>query len=273
MPSPAQVYVNGIRKKTEIYYAAWLPDANLTLGDVGTLYKRTLFRRKTNLNDLGIKFGIISNQAQMSFDLQSDKGIELSTKAAGGVNSKTPNIPQAKAGIAVDFSAKGAFVIKAPQTSESTIKDIASLENQVLDLYNKGKWKAEWVVIDTLVTAPNAAILISRSSQGKIELSVDAPLTAGTSVQLGDANLTFNISFSSGDIINMSDAKNITPFFQLFGLKHVSKPQRITRVDNLPCDNLSVDIENKVSTSKVSENKKDAYSLRWDRIWEPVTDT
>jgi len=271
MASPAELYVNGVRKKMQYYYAAWLPNEVLRLGDVGTLEKRTFFRHKTSLDLLGIKFATREDPFPTPFDLLSEKGVQLAYKLAGEVNPKAPNIPQAKAGVAVDFSAKGAFVIRAPLTYEPAIEDIATLEAQILDLYKKGRWNKEWVVIAKLVTAPSATILISRSSEGKIELSAEAQLAAGTSVQLGEANLKLNVSFVSGDILSMKDAQNVTPFFQLIGIKR--RWFQEDTVKSLRVDGFSGDPLDEITPVMVLENEKVANSLYLDLIWEPVSPT
>jgi len=219
MTSPAEVYARGVRKKLQYYYAAWLPNEVLRLGDVGVLEKGVFFRHKTSLGLLGINFTVRDDPDPTPFTLQSEKGVQIASKAAGEMSTKAPNIPEGKAGVAVDFSAKGAFVIKAALTYEPTIEDIATLETQIIDLYKKERWNKEWVVIAKLVTAPSATILVSRSSEGKIELAAEGKFAAGSTVQLGEANLKFNVSFVSGDIIDLTDAQNATPFFQLVGLK------------------------------------------------------
>jgi hypothetical protein len=219
MVEPAELYVRGVRKKLRYYYAAWLPNEVLSLGDVGTLEKGVFFRQKTNLGSPGIKFTVKPDKDATPFSLQSEKGVQIAAKAAGEISTNAPNIPKAKAGVTVDFSAKGAFVIKAPLTYETAIANIATLEKQVIELYRKGLWKQEWAVIAKLVTAPTATILVSRSSAGKIELAAEGKFAAGSTVQLGEADLKFNVSFTSGDIIEFTNAQNVTPFFQLVGLK------------------------------------------------------
>ncbi len=268
MASPAELYVNGVRKKLQYYYAAWLPNQELSLGDVGTLENKVFFRSITSLKNLGIDFKIKDDTSPTPFTMQSEKGVEIANKLAGEINPKAPNIPQAKAGVSVNFSAKGAFVIKAPQTFEPVIDDIATLENQILDLYKKGKWNKEWAVIAKIVKAPSASFIISQSSEGKIELAAEAQIAAGSAVQLGDANLKLNASFTSGDIINMNDAQNVTPFFQLVGIKRkLFKEDSVKILRNL---NVPADLLDDVTPETVSRDPKVMDSLYVDLIWEPV---
>lgn len=53
MPTSAELYVRGIRKETKLYFAAWLPNEVLKLGDVGFLeggfLKKDFFKKWTSL--------------------------------------------------------------------------------------------------------------------------------------------------------------------------------------------------------------------------------
>jgi hypothetical protein len=263
MAEPSKLYINGIRKKLQYYYAAWLPSVKFTLGDIGVLENKTFFNNKTKLTDIGINFKIKNDKDPAPINIQSEKGVEIVSKIAGEVNAKAPNIPQGKAGIAINFSAKGAFVVKAPETYQPSIENVLSLEKQILDLWEKDVWKEDWVVIARLVTAPSASIFISKSSGQSIELTADAQVIPGTSVQFLDPSVKFNISFTSGDMFEMNDAKNVTPFFQLVGLKTIAfrKPK--------------ANLKYKMEPEQSEMNDKNSY---WDKVtnleWieEPLDD-
>jgi hypothetical protein len=274
MSSPGELYVKGVRKKLHHYYAAWLPNEELSLGDVGILDKGIFFRRKKSLALLGISFTVRKDPHPTPFDLQSDKGVQITSKAAYQSTVQTPNIPVEKAGVAVDFSAKEAFVVKAPETYEPTIEDIDTVQTQIVDLYKKRKWRRQWVVIVKIVNAPIATILVSKSSQGKIELAAEGQFPAGSTVQLGQANLQFSVSFSSGDILALRNAQDVSPFFQLAGLKlkqelfreGVPEPELFkvgTSLGN-PMDS--------ITPAMVRENETLASSLYLGLIDEPVVE-
>jgi len=50
MSSAAEIYVKGVRKKFEKYYAAWLPNEKFRLGDVGVI-ENDFFTRLTSLGE------------------------------------------------------------------------------------------------------------------------------------------------------------------------------------------------------------------------------
>lgn len=87
--SPAELYVMGVRKKMLYYYAAWLPNEVLRLGDIGVLEKGVFFRRKTSLDLLGIKFHIRQDTDPTPFSLQSEEGVEVAIKVAGEISTKS----------------------------------------------------------------------------------------------------------------------------------------------------------------------------------------
>lgn len=224
MANPAELYVNGIKRKLMDYYAAWLPNDVLELGDVGVLtgggwlQRGNLFRQETNLKDLGISFNAQSNKASTPINLASNSGVSISFKAAGELSSLAPSIPQAQAGVMVEFSVEGAFVFKASDSFQHTIKNIAQLQADILKAYINGEWHPEWVVIVRLVKTPAASILISASSKSKIELAADENIKTG-SVDLGNVKIGFTVKLQNGDMISFPSAKNITPLFQLATLK------------------------------------------------------
>jgi hypothetical protein len=219
--TPADLYIDGIKKKLKNHWAAWLPSEKLKLGDVGILDGR-LFTRVTSLSDLGITFKERPDTDSTPIDYVSDSGVTMYFKAAGEASAALPSVPQGKAGIGVDFSATGAFVLKAAESYEPTMDNIVQVEKDVIKAYKAGRWKSEWAVIVRLIRTPVATIMISNSSASKIEFSAEADLALGTTVDLGRANLDFGVRMQKGDIIKFPQAKNLTPLFQLARVK--SKP-------------------------------------------------
>jgi hypothetical protein len=221
MTTPADLYIDGIKKKLKNHWAAWLPNEKLKLGDVGILEGR-LFTRVTSLSGLSIPFKERPDTDATPMDYVSESGVTMYFKAAGEVNTNLPSVPQAKAGVGVDFSASGAFVFKAPESFEPTIEDVVQIEKAIIEAYKAGRWKSEWAVIVRLVQTPVATIMISNSSASKVELSVEAEATPGMPADLGSGSLEFGLRTQSGDVIKFIQAKNLTPLFQLARVK--SKP-------------------------------------------------
>ncbi len=216
MASPAEIYVNGIRKKIKTYYAAWLPNEELLLGDVGVI-SDNFFTRVTSLKKLGIDFEERKDLDPTSIDLVSDSGVGISFKVAGEVSSMAPNIPQGEAGVAVEFTENGAFVFNAPVSYLPSIEDLEHLEEQIREAYKEGRWDSKWRVIVRLLLTPTVTILVSQSSKSKIELAAQGNINGG-SFELGDAKIALTAYHQSGDVLKILTAKNKTPMFQVAGL-------------------------------------------------------
>lgn len=217
MSTPAELYISGIKKKLKNYYAAWLPNEKLKLGDVGVL-NGNLFNRVTSLAALGISFAERPDPDSTPIDYVSESGVAMFLKAVGEVNTSIPNVPQGKAGIGVEFSQEGAFILKAPESYEPSIENIIKLEQDVRHAFQEGRWRTKWAIIVRLVQTPVATIMISNSSNSKVEFAVDGDVSI-SGIDLGNAGLNFELKVQKGDILRFERAQNLTPIFQLGQLK------------------------------------------------------
>ena len=228
MATPQEVYVNGVKKELNNYYGAWLPSTRYELGDVGLL-KNNLFDRVTSLKNLGISFTPSRDSDSTKIDYVSESSVSRVIKAAGQLNPNLPNIPEGQAGIGIEFSKEGAFIIQAEECYELFIEDLVKLEKDILQVYQEGNWKSRWVVITQLMSTPNATILISNSSQSKIELSAEGDVTL-QGVSLGNAQAKFAVRAEIGKVLKFIDAKNVTPFFKL--LQIAARPWPVFNILN-----------------------------------------
>ncbi|HEY0036343.1 MAG TPA: hypothetical protein VGB66_06620, partial [Longimicrobium sp.] len=147
------------------------------------------------------------------------KDVKVTLKLASQVSTGAPSIPQANAGVVVEFGRQGAYVIKAGTSYEPRLANVARLEDEILARLKAGSWKKEWVVVSQLVKTPNASILVSQTSNAKVEITAQGDATVGQAVKLGDVKFSFGITSESGKVYNFLDAENITPLFQLVGVK------------------------------------------------------
>ncbi|MCC2280780.1 hypothetical protein LKL35_36215 [Streptomyces sp. ET3-23] len=56
-------------------------------------------------------------------------------------------------GLRLEFRRGGSFVLKAKAVRVSRLADLAGVEDQVLDLYRRGKWRREWVLVMEVASA------------------------------------------------------------------------------------------------------------------------
>ena len=222
MGNVAKVYAKGLHEQTKFYYAQWMPNSKIEIGTVGELEDDYFFRPISTLADLGINFAperdIVPDESPTPIDLVSSRSVSMNFQFSTDVNPSVPNIPKGSAGIGFEFSSEGAFVIKAAETYEPRIRNVAALEPQILKARQDGLWKKNYAVIYSLVHAPYADIIISQSSSSGLSLQAQADVPAGP-IELGNANVKFGTKKQIGTILNMVNSRDVTPIFQLVGIK------------------------------------------------------
>ena len=199
-------YLKGIHAKFG-HFAAWLPDEKLRLGDVGLLDKQG-FALKTTLHDLKITFTVRSGDEGEGGDLYHSSGATTSVDFAG--EAKVAGAPAGAA--TVTLGGTGAFLFQALGCTTSLIANMAHVSNELVDAYRDDAFEVGWVVIDRLVTAESATILISGSSSAVVDLSANAPLA--TMQALADASLGVEMARSSGEVTQYVARARLTPMYR-----------------------------------------------------------
>jgi len=231
MADVGKLYAKELHHATS-YVAAWLPNINVKLGDVGQL-KGELFSVESTLKKLGISFKVRKGEEPTDFDYQSK--ISMKVKAAGEVVAKT-TLPQAKAGVSIEFGKEGAFLFQAPGCMVDQIEDKAAVGNRVRELLEKKKWQPDWVVVDTLVKADCATILVSNSRNAALDLTAE---TAVTAANLANLKAGLSVNYQRGEVFRFIASEGLTPLFMLSGLKQsiidwiLHKPGSYTQLPSL----------------------------------------
>jgi hypothetical protein len=209
MAKASRIYVRGIYDRFK-YLAAWLPNANLKLGDVG-IRDGEEFKLKTTLQTLDIPFTVRVGKDAGDFTATSKSGLSLKTKIEGEVAAGT-SIPLGKAGIAMEFSKDGAFFFQAVRCMQDEIENKSAVGQAVIKMVDGGTWDPDWVVVDTLVRASSATIVVSISQKAGLELTARAPVA-----EMNLANLDAGLSVSSqnGDLIHFIASEGLSPLYRL----------------------------------------------------------
>ncbi len=199
------------------YFATWFPGTPMELGDIGT-FKNHIFTKKANLSDLGIQFKQENDNTKSDMKHNSKGAVVLTIKASG--SAKLPNSPltNADADITVEFSKENAVLFKAKGTTTISIKNQIALGKEIEQRYNAGTWEKEWAVITELIKADSATVLISSSSEGKIELKANADVKTAQ-MDIADANLDLKPSFSKGLQTEIIAKQGLTPLFKVSKIK------------------------------------------------------
>jgi hypothetical protein len=213
MKSTGETYLEAVYQRF-LYLGTWMPNASIRLGDVG-VQQKAHFKQMTTLQGLGIPFRVRSGTNAVDFSYTSQAGLSFRTKAKGDVAAGT-TLPLGEAGIALEFSQRGAFVFQAADCLVNEIEDKAAVGEAVIKLFEQGRWDAEWTLVDTIVEAATATIIVSNSESGALELIAKTPVQLSELASV-DAELT--LSSQSGDIIRFIAAKGLTPLFRLSRVK------------------------------------------------------
>jgi hypothetical protein len=215
MTSPVDSYTTELSNQFH-YVATWTPGTVIRLGDIGELDGHE-FVPKSSIRSLGVKFSSTKASQPGSWDYQSSGSVSMAFKAKGQLSPDIPSIPKGKAGIGIRFGREGATVVHAEGVASNRVADILGLEKAMWDLWDRGIWQEGWALVTEVVTAARATILLSASSDGKVELEA----MASASVPVGRASLegSLSIAFSQGMHTTFVNDAGLTPFFRAVRIK------------------------------------------------------
>lgn len=217
MPTAEEAYTESMFEQFN-YLANWLPGTPLKLGLIGVLQGRT-FVPKSQIGTFGVSFETTQQKNdQHSMQFQSSKDIKVDVKVAGEVSKLVPALPEARAGASVSFGASSGVVFGARGIVISRISDVIGLEAEIWDLWDRGVWNKNWVVVTELVKADRTTILISEGRYGKVELGLNAQVQVGP-VDIGDLTGDLSVVSSYGMHTQLVGEGGLTPLFRAVRIK------------------------------------------------------
>jgi hypothetical protein len=197
------------------FLATWLPNAAIRLGDVGAM-SGGKFQRVTSLGDLGITFQVRKGSQPIDLSHSSEEGVSINLSGNAAADAGPA---EANAGVAVVFGSKGSFVFQATGCVEHSIEDQAKLGRDVIAKFKSGgDWDPDWVVINTVVEAKCATVLVSSSSEGKVELTAKGNLPPN-GLALANADAGLHLSSLQGDVLHFVAQQGLTPMFRVSRIK------------------------------------------------------
>jgi hypothetical protein len=217
---PNQLYVGQIFEQWG-RLPAWLPDRELSLGDIG--YETSGgFDRMGNVADLGVALGDIriedggATRYTLSFksnfraqgDAHAALGGALAQAAGGG--------PEAKLTLA--FQAGGGFAFDAMLCQTHSVANHLALGEQLLRLAAEDKFDRKLCVVTELVVAQRLVVLIGGEEGGEVELKLAGSgallnLPAGADLASLDADVAVQIGSQRGMNITVARHGRSTPLF------------------------------------------------------------
>jgi hypothetical protein len=205
MENPIDVYVKGVYNRFG-YFGTWLPNSPITLGDLG-LKKGCSFRRISSLKKLKIPFQTRKGTSSRKFHYASHSQLHA------GIGSEVEGAGIA-ADVIIDLECEGAFVFQAENCIQHEIEDKAAVARAVADALGRNEWDLNWSVVDAVVYADSATILIANSNGARVELSAATHLPE-IMESLADLRLGLHVRAQPGDVTRFLAERGLTPLFRL----------------------------------------------------------
>jgi hypothetical protein len=210
MDHPFESYSEGIRNKYP-RYAAWPPNIKLKVGDIGVL-EGELFQYRSTLGAMGVRF--TTRGYSPKDDRYVYSGYSFTAELAANADA-IPGVGTASAKLG--FASKGSYVFEASGCSEDEIEDKIALANQLKELMERGLWDKNWFVIQSIMRAERATIILAYSNGGELTISAEGGF--GERLPLAGAKGALAIKAQSGDFIRHVAEEGLTPMFDLLTVK------------------------------------------------------
>ncbi|MER5916815.1 hypothetical protein ABT124_42250 [Streptomyces sp. NPDC001982] len=222
------------------YFAVWMPNSPVSLGDVGVLRGRR-FHRMTSLAELGVVFDTVGPGAPMVHSYSSSGDVEVAVSGeatAPGVLGIEPQLT-----ITVAFHQAHATYFRAVGCTEEVVGDHLALQRGIADLRKAGVWRSEYHVVTKLVKTGPAVILVSSRAGTRVEFQASADL-APVSLPLVSAGAGIGTSVGStlaAEAVTLNGG--LTPLFELSALRRSlnARPRLRIRGPGSPAGNASTD--------------------------------
>jgi len=215
MLSPAMRYAIGIQKGLEKYFATWLPNQRIMVGDVGEINALT-FNKLTTLEELGVEHYYDAGVNCISLDYTS--GDDVSITAKSSLSGDDVPLAESSALIAVEFGKIGAYLFKANNGKGLTISNMMSVGKQIIELYKKKVWNRDWVMVSHVISFDSATIMVANSTSAKIKLEAKCEISDDIFSRL-KSDSKVNVVHQSGEIIKVIAENGVTPIYQLYGIR------------------------------------------------------
>lgn len=213
------------------YRATWSPGSSMKLGDVGT-FQGGVFVQESSLENLGIT-GVqtISGEEFNQFNYTSESGVSINTKAKGSAQLPGSQLELEDAGFSIDLSNEKSVIFRTNKPTEHKITNMANIAEQAMELYQKGKWHRNWVVVSNVIEVEAATIIISGSKSCHIDISAKGKADVGTA-DLVNLDAGLEVKWDKDVAINIIAQQGATPLYRAHGIKKVwflGKDRFVTR--------------------------------------------
>ncbi|WP_455593146.1 hypothetical protein [Bacteroides sp.] len=214
----ADIYVKTFEKASGLNHPVWPPTERIHVGDYGT-YKNGCFDKMGNIKKLGILFA--TDKSEQPGIISQSEGVDYEFNPNLNINAAYP----AKASLSVKIDKKRTAFIHFISTEAIVIKDLASVEDQIMRKFRSKTWRRDWIVITEVAHSNNFVTVISQDGQSSVAFNCETDLPDLT---FESASLKFAVSRnqnSSYYCSTGSDIQQCTPMFKARKIKGYLKPE------------------------------------------------
>jgi hypothetical protein len=211
MANPVSTYQSEMHRNFG-FFATWLPGDPIKIGDIGTLMGGR-FRRVSSLDEVEVPFAESEPGPVQNVQYTSASGAKVNTTAAADATGL------AKAEVAIDFSAEGAFIFHASGMRARQLKGLSMIEAGVLKAYESGKWQKDWLIVDAVQEASCATIVVSHGRSASLVLAAKIAGAVPT-LSLADPKIGFDVSATSGELLHIVGGRQLKPLYSCVRIQH-----------------------------------------------------
>lgn len=223
---------NYIRKvdKELLYRATWMPDSHMELGAVGT-FKKGVFQMNTSLSKLGIEYSTLKDESEGDKTIKSDNAFIFDLGTTVQIPFEIEAIKDISAKMKISFKGESGYYMYLRGVSHNMISDFYHIQQQIIKLFEIGKWDRQWMVITEVVSVSNGTILISSGSDASIELAPKISI-GNENVEKLSAEIEWKALNSRNMSIEIVSKNGITPLFRARQVKKMRRTKKLGFYEN-----------------------------------------
>lgn len=252
MSGISDIYTETVNKSLGPYFATWLPDAPIKLGDYGRMEKKK-FIVEGNIEDFGITLKIRLDESCDDQKFNSGKKTEITVIPKGSVSN---GITYVNASLKIDFNDQQGVYFNAVNCKNDLIINTKNVADKIIELYNEKKWDINWVVVTKMIRSESTTILISGNKISNILLEANADVQE---LNLADPSLKLNINYQKNIGFSCITKVGLIPLIGLSKLqKKIFNEPKLRSFDRM-ADVQPFDKMHDVTRNNYENNKKVEY--------------
>jgi len=209
----ADTYIAHVHEHTRLL-ATWLPNAQRTIGDYGTLVETgggPDFEKLARLD--GIQASPSPATTTYDFTVDADRLINASASAAADAG-----VTSGKALLEVKFHNADALSFSAPDGVITRVDDLIALGERLITLQAQNLWDWRYCIVIEVVTVPKVTILIAQKAGAEIKFEVDGNTPINPHL-LANLDATSSLKVSKGVSGKIIGEGPLTPLYRVAYLK------------------------------------------------------